>query len=607
MSLYHRWYKELRENKQQQEAFERSTHTVVIAGPGSGKTRVLAMKVAQLLRDEILPPQGVACLTYTRIMAKELENRLYSLGISERPNIVVGTVHSFCLGQVVQPFADLFELGLPQPLRIAPQNVLDSCLSEAWREVYEIDTSKLDSDSQFKRFRKKFTKYRRQRADMPFVAWKTQQEIGQAIQIYEQHLFSQGFVDFDVIVHKSLQLIINQDLVRQSLSAKFPWFAVDEYQDLGYPLFRIVTEMVNRTSIKLFAIGDPDQSIFDFAGTDPKYLIALSELPEMKPKIELERNYRSVQELVELSHVILGEPRNHYSQDHGGRCRVLECMQGTEQQAQVVVDLIQEYQKNGIRNSDIAVLHRRREGLHEIAAVMEGRVDYVLDKHRLYDRTMGIVRWLEDLGYWCLNGWTVQAGEANDSRTSFEDLLATWQQFGYSRKLGFRRDTNHARIHLARVLWNLSDPDQLLGDWLSVISKELDMDALLEQYRDIYPDEVDEFYSLRDMSLPGRELCDLQLNKFSNLSPSVQLTTLHSGKGTEFKVVIIAGVEQIENTANGRRLLYVGVTRAKRELCLLYTKAHPPWFSNSSLPQYISELTNAFKHKHWAYFTHERC
>jgi DNA helicase II / ATP-dependent DNA helicase PcrA len=325
MSLYHRWQKQLLENPCQWEAFERSTHTVVIAGPGSGKTRVLAMKIAQLLREEILPPQGVACLTYTRMMAKELENRLYALGVSERPNVVVGTVHSFCLGQVIQPFVDLYDLGLPQPIRIASRAIHRSCLDKARREVSGIGYDP-DNDHDFER---DFNKYRRQRADVPFASWRDRKDLAEIIQLYETSLSEQGFVDFDVLVHKALRLIMDEELVRQSLSAKFRWFAVDEYQDLGYPLFRIVTEIVNQTQVKLFAIGDPDQSIFDFAGTDPKYLIELSERSDMQPKIELERNYRSTQELVDLSSVILKNPRNHYSDTKRGRCRVIECTSTT--------------------------------------------------------------------------------------------------------------------------------------------------------------------------------------------------------------------------------------------------------------------------------------
>jgi superfamily I DNA/RNA helicase len=192
---------------------------------------------------------------------------------------------------------------------------------------------------------------------------------------------------------------------------------------------------------------------------------------------------------------------------------------------------------------------------------------------------------------------------------TFEDLLSTWMEFGYSPKLGLSKDTNHARIYFARVLWSLRARDQLLREWLRAICEALDLDTLFAQYRDIYPDEVEEFYHLCDLTSPGRELSNLQISKFSNLLPSVQLTTIHSSKGTEFEVVIVTGVEQIETSANGRRLLYVGCTRAKRELCLLYTKVHPPWSRSvyPSLPQYIKELKAEHKRKHWTYFTHETC
>lgn len=226
MSLYHKWLAKIQENEKQWEAFQKAGHTVVIAGPGSGKTRVLAVKIAQLLREEINTPRGLACLTYTRMMAKELETRLKSLGVLDRPNVIVGTVHSFCLGQVVYPFSEVFGLGIPQPIRIAPTRVWNLSLDQARRKVSGVGYNP-DEDQSFKTT---ITKYHIQRTDISFEEWENQ-EYAQILQSHYQLLREQGYVDFDIIVKAALNLIANQDLVRQSLYAKFAWLAVDEYRN----------------------------------------------------------------------------------------------------------------------------------------------------------------------------------------------------------------------------------------------------------------------------------------------------------------------------------------------------------------------------------------
>lgn len=593
MSLYYEWVRQLENNRKQKTAFERDTHTVVIAGPGSGKTRVLALKIAQLLREEIIPPRGIACLTYTRIMAKELENRLYSLGISDRSNVVVSTVHGFCLGQVLIPFLDVFDFSFPKPIRVAPTSIRKACLKQAYEHAVNYGN--------FKKFEKKFFKYRRQRADKPLNLWKNHIEVAEAILFYEQYLKEQGFVDFDIIVQDALRLIASQDAVRQYLCARFPWIAVDEYQDLGYPLYRIVIELIKHTEMKLFAIGDPDQCIFDFAGTDPKYLIELSAREEMQPKIELGLNYRSKQAIIDVAQVFLGENRNHRAEKRGGRCHIFECPSGLQQQGELIVDLVKAYKNGGVQNDQIAVLHRYRDGLDKISAALEmAQIDYAMDKNNLYDRTMGVIRWLEDLAYWCLKGFAAKDELESNTRSSFDELLNIWLEFGFSSKLGFNQETNHARIYLAEVLWSLQDPSQLFRDWLLYIDEALDLSSVLEVYKTEYPDETEEYKRLLNLITPNKPLYEVRLSKFANSSPCLQLTTIHSSKGTEFEVVIIAGVEKIERSKNGKRLLYVGATRAKSELCLLYTQAYPhPNARRVVRPQYITDLLSQALRKNW--------
>lgn len=590
---YHEWLKLLRKNEQQWQAFTKPGNTVVIAGPGSGKTRVLAMKIAQLLRDEIAPPQGVACVTYTRMMARELEKRIYSLGVHERPNVVVGTLHSFCLGHVVQPFAKLYQLGLPDPIRIAPQSIWDECLDQARRTVTGTPFDPLRD----RRYKAALIKYHRQRIDIPYFEWEDQTH-AEVLSWHYDALNRRGFIDFDLVVKAALNLISNNELVRQSLHARFAWLAVDEYQDLGYPLFRIVTEIVDNTPTKLFAIGDPDQSIFDFAGTDPRFLIELALRDDMKPVVMLNKNYRSSKQVISICQAIV-QPYSDYDSDNvddpGVHCRVCELGRAmrdgrtmVRRLGPIIGRLIDIYTARGIPIHEIAVLHRYREsGILRVAqALAAADIPYTLDKHPLYDRSKALITWLEMLAYWCLTGWDF---EVTDYRrdSNYEDLMREWEAIKSGRIQGVDPSTED-RILLTKVLWELRGQNILLRDWLDALRVQLSFDETLAKYSLVFPDDIDEFNKLLQLTAESGELSDWTLADFAYLSPGVQLTTLHSSKGMEFAAVIIVGIENIRNNENDKRLLYVGATRAKYELGLLYEKVRPGYAP--PLPEHIARI-----------------
>lgn len=585
MSLYSDWLNKIRENENQWEAFQKAGHTVVIAGPGSGKTRVLAIKIAQLLRNEIVAPRGIACLTYTRMMAKELENRLGYLGVLDRPNVVVGTVHSFCLAHVVNPFAGVFNLDIPQPIKIAPRKIWDSCLDRARKHVTNRGYNpNLSND---KTFRTNITKYHLQRTDIPLEDWDNQ-EYAQILKSHYHFLREQGYVDFDLIVKSALNLIATQHLVQQSLYSKFAWIAVDEYQDLGYPLFKIVTKMMQFTPIKIFVIGDPDQCIFDFAGTDPKYLIELAEKPEVQPVIKLTRNYRSTSEVVTISKAIRTPYCDYSSEKEGGTCRVYKVPH--DNQNIYIKRLVKKYLEHGFPKKEIAILHPWRKGLQEMAETLRAEnIEFALDKNPDYDRSLTLIQWLEDLGYLCLN-FGKSGDEANKAKV-FNELVLTWYRMVKHQSLG-DKDDSEARLKLIKLIWSIKGRDMRLGEWLHYVSDAMNFDFALKEYKQIFPDEVEELENLRQITQQNRKLDEWKLSDFVDFPNGVQLTTLHSSKGMEFKVVIIAGVEKIWNDENGERLFYVGITRAEQEICLVYSNA----------PNYIGNLIE--KCNHLEYFCH---
>jgi DNA helicase-2/ATP-dependent DNA helicase PcrA len=118
-TAYLKQAEDLRENPGQLAAYESKGHCVVLAGPGSGKTKTLVLKLARILAEDVSAPRGAACITYSQECARELSRRLEALGLRESRNLFIGTVHGFCLRHILIPYGHLAGLALPYPLTLA--------------------------------------------------------------------------------------------------------------------------------------------------------------------------------------------------------------------------------------------------------------------------------------------------------------------------------------------------------------------------------------------------------------------------------------------------------------------------------------------------------
>ena len=571
MSLYHEQLGKL--NPRQRDALRTKGNTVVIAGPGSGKSTVLSLKVAKLLRDEIIMPQGVACLTYTRVMAHTLEKKVKSLIDVDWPHLVADTIHGFCLGQVIKPFSKLFSLDIPEPIRVAPILVWEECLDESRRKIEGKPYHPEDDRS----FKTDLIKYYLQRIDVPFDEWENQTYAC----LINQHVLllkSKGYIDFNLIIKYGLELITNKPLVRSYLEAKFPWFAIDEYQDLGYPLFRIITELLDKTTINVFAIGDPDQAIYGFLGTDPIYLQELATREDVQDVIYLDTNYRSTQNIVEICSRII-TPICTYSADNrtdSGMCCRMYRASNLDNLDTIVRALINNYASEyQIPFHKIVVLHPWRssnktgEGIARIAQSLDNEgINYDLDRHPSYERKNRLIQWLEEIAVWCLIGWT-PSSDFKAHSVSFSEIQTFWETINMSLLNNLWHDSDF-RLTLTMVLWEIKGQNMLLRDWITYLRQQLHLDEVLASYKRDFPDEVQEFENLVKLTNAGSLLDNWRIDKFAHMQSAPQLTTLHSSKGLEYDAVIIVGVEHIWNDAEGQRLFYVGATRAKKQVAFIY-------------------------------------
>lgn len=303
---YDEGVEELRTNAGQWSAFESNSNCVIMAGPGSGKTKTITVKIARILLEDIRSPRRLACITYSNACVGELRSRLKRLGVEDSDRLLLSTVHSFCLTELVLPYARLAEISVPSPLIVCSPNQSREYFSKAYAQ-------KLGGESSPGWFRIECDKLRRTVLDHTSKEWKTASIRETAvIEEYESILSAHGFIDFDGLVLTGLELIEKNEWVRRSLKAKYPIIMIDEYQDLGLPLHRMVLTLMKKAGIRIVAVGDPDQSIYGFTGAKPALLKALAGISGIV-SIHLKLNYRCADQIISASKTLLTDPRttNH--------------------------------------------------------------------------------------------------------------------------------------------------------------------------------------------------------------------------------------------------------------------------------------------------------
>jgi DNA helicase-2/ATP-dependent DNA helicase PcrA len=332
---------------------------------------------------------------------------------------------------------------------------------------------------------------------------------------------------------------------------------------------------VREAGIRLFAVGDADQSIYGFAGAIPELLKELSEMDGVET-VRLRFNYRSGQEIVAASEVALGEVRNYKAQaGYAGTVHFHKYPDGLGQQAEAIAkSLIPDVLKRraGRTLGDIAVLYIDRND----GDVIEGQVAAAgmkfvrLDRGAPYRKTK-LTRWIEECAAWCGGGW--KTGTPRLSR-----ILGRWQLLTSKAYLG--KEQVERRASLVQFLFAHRDESMLLKPWLDEFFARCLNVAFQED--PMMRDEAEAFQGLRKASESKGKLAKVTVSAFGGQtgeSDHVNLITLHSAKGMEFDVVLMMGLEQgripkwdaktPEKKAESRRLFYVGLTRARHEVHML--------------------------------------
>ena len=573
---------EIREDDMQLAAYKAVNNTVVIAGPGSGKTTVLTLKVMQLLAEVIYPPRGLACLTYSTEAVREFKSRLVKLGLEKRKNVFLGTVHSFCLSEIITPFAALYpQYKIPLPIRIISEAEKNRLFDS---QNYEGTPKLIDVDKERTRNIKGISRVAIESYDIALKA---------AIS-FEELLIQNGYLDFISMVKKSVELIKNEPYVRKALEAKYPWIIVDEYQDLGKPLHELILTLLNLTRIKVFAVGDADQSIYDFQGAAPDYLVELSQRQDVSC-IHLKNNYRSSQTIVDASEYVLKSSRGYIAsgklRDYHAKLELIECPKGMDEQYERVIEQISRFHTEGIPYHEIAVLVGNNNQVAELAQECS-RQNIPAYIARQSFRLTDLIIWTQNCAKWVSDKCSV----------SFDEICSTWKSFISQKRIISEDDYFLLKRTIFQTLTASKVYTDNLSEWLCYLDKEVGIvSAFTASER--YPDEIDNFNKLLETARShDTQLTIKFLTRLGIPENQVVLTTRHSSKGLEFDVVILPGMEKdsfpsyYDNTprklAEARRLCFVSVSRARKACILIRSKnlqnKYGRWFSKEPSPFWVA-------------------
>jgi DNA helicase-2/ATP-dependent DNA helicase PcrA len=571
----------LSSNLEQLSAVETAGHCIVLAGPGSGKTKTLTTAMARALVEEVESPRGIACITYNNECAIELEERLAKLGIEPSDRVFLGTVHSFALTQIVAPYARCVLPQLGGEIKVATIDQIRQAIEDAFAETVN------DASDPHARWR--FAKEKRIRqVDRTHPTWRgLNPELADFVEAYERRLHEQGLIDFDDMPLLAFRMVQQNQWIGEALQARFPVLFVDEYQDLGHALHELASKLCFENDIRLFAVGDADQSIYDFTGANPDLLLSLTQRADVTT-IRLRLNYRCGTKIIGASMAALGEERDYRGPDGAeeGAVDFAPVNGGLASQASHVAQVIVPHLvASGVPLEQIAVLYRTAAQGNPIAdASLAAGIPIVrADANALVKRSSKLARFLEACAKWVVGGWA--KADPPFRRLAYEAVALV-----YGRDVSVQ-ESDEIEGELIGFLSDALNVAHTTSSWLKAFEHEV-----LSKWKSRARTVTDDWSVVHEMiertdPLTGR---DLPLSHFAGKTEGtgrLNLSTLHSAKGREFDIVIMFAMnndvlpswrdkQRPAALREARRLFYVGVTRPRKQLILVYqSHAHSVWVS----------------------------
>ena len=624
LSVPDEWKKLL--NASQKEAIESIRGPVLImAGAGSGKTRVLTYRYAHLVKTYQVDVENILAITFTNKAAEEMKSRISDLLNLDRSPKWVSTFHSLCV-KILRIHGD--KLGFNRNFSIYDQSdsnkLVRNCMSENNIDLKQYSPKRIQAHISNLKNNMVNPKKALEYADTFFDV-----KVAEIYGSYEKKLKQANSMDFDDLLLKTVELFENFEQVLDFWSKKFQFIMVDEYQDTNFVQYKLV-ELLGSNNKNVCVVGDSDQSIYAFRGADIRNIIEFEKDFENAKIIQLEKNYRSTKKILNLANQIISNnertiEKNLWTDNEEGLDVDSIQFRSERDEANWVSSEVKKILEEN-KNDDVAVFYRTnsQSRLFE-EELRKNNISYkVLGSVRFYDRKeiKDMISYLKFI----LNDNDMVSFErvVNVPRRGIGDstigkIKESMDKFNENLSQILNKTDTIENIS-PRIKNNLSEFYQLIQDLKSIAiqgpSKTIEEILNKTGYREELIKEgtlesqmrLENIEELMNSAFNFENLNDLEIDEPFTLmreylesialfadtdeleeSDRVTLMTLHNAKGLEFPFVFMTGMEENlfphERSTQGgkkeieeeRRLCYVGVTRAEKKLYLTYSWSRTLW------------------------------
>ena len=608
--------------RQKEAVMHKDGPCLVLAGAGSGKTRVLTERIVNLINNGVRP-QNILAITFTNKAAREMRERVYKSIGSDADSIFIGTFHSFGL-KVLRENAEV--LGYTNNITILDRDDVNSLIKKFLKEM------NLSSDNYPIKYILNKISFAKNEGLTPteyskFMKTPLDEVVVKIYQKYVSTLRRSNSVDFDDLLILPVEIFKKNSQVLDKYQEHYKYILVDEYQDTNMVQYELCKLLASKY-LNLFVVGDMDQSIYSFRFANYMNVMNFEKDYKTAKTIVLDENYRSTNNILKAANDVIKnntqrKEKNLWSSNGDGeKIKYIRCENELDE-AKAVITEVKKLINNGEKPKEIAVLYRTngQSRVIEEAFLKENIPFRIVGSYFFYNRKeiKDLISYLHliyntnddvslervinvpkrGIGLKTLERLRT---EANIRDISMFDTIESGKELEFKNLiLSLKEESKNT---------NLSGLVDLILDKTGM-RKELEESNTLES--EIRLENLEEFKSIT-LSFEERGIYNLEeflenislvsdMREYKEVEDGVSLMTLHSAKGLEFNSVFLVGLEEgvfphmrsMESESEleeERRLCYVGITRAKKNLFLLNTR-HRTLFgkTNSNIPsRFIGEI-----------------